>query len=182
MFLAVAAHGQVQTIDEQKLDAFAHAVADAEGFGVKHAIPTRCHNPGDIRIFVKGVHYPGQVGVTRHGYVIFKNDAAGFAALKVLLTKIYNGQSKHYKPDMSIAKIGKIYASGSRVWGRNVARNLGVEPTVTLAAFLRETDVPPPDLQFDSQSFPLTLLAASPAPVLIPETTTPEYQFPEYEF
>ena len=176
MFLTLLAHGQELRIDEQKLDNFAQAVAKAEGFGVKGTIPTRCHNPGDIRSFAQGVHYPGQVGLNRNGYVIFKNDAAGFAVLKTLIRKMVSGESKHYSPDMTITKIGKVYA-GSRVWAKNVAHNMGVEPTVTLATLLREEEVPPPDIQMDAVPpalFALTLPTPPPPVLAVADSYNPD--------
>jgi hypothetical protein len=116
----------------------ARAIAKAEGFGVKGALPTRLHNPGDIRAS-RGVHYPGQVGLNRHGYVIFKNDAAGFAALENLLDKIVTGESRFYTVNTTLQQMAKRYAT-SPTWVRNVAKSLKVTP----GTFLFEIfDVPP---------------------------------------
>jgi len=131
--LPLFAHGQA--VDSQKVDTFAHAVAKAEGFGVKGAVPTRYHNPGDIRTFKKGVHYAGQIGVNRQGYVIFKNDKAGFAALEANLLLMAQGQSKYYGRTMTIVSVAKVYATGWRTWSKNVAKNLGVPPQTTLKSY-----------------------------------------------
>lgn len=133
--LTVVAHGQVLSMDEQKLDAFAHAIARAEGFGVRNTIPTRCHNPGDIRSSRSGHHYAGQVGLSKRGYVIFKNDAAGFAALKDQLRLILSGQSKHYNADMTIAHVAKVYSGGSRAWSKIVSKHLEVPASTTLRTY-----------------------------------------------
>jgi hypothetical protein len=146
---ALLAHGQIPAVDEQKVDAFAHAIARAEGFGVPHAIPTRYHNPGDIRAH-RGVHYPGQVGLNRRGYVIFKDDAAGFAALKDILRKMARGESRHYGRNMTILKVAKIYATGWRTWSKNVAHNLGVPPTTTLSTLFAEDEILPPAITLES--------------------------------
>ena len=114
------------------------AIAKAEGFGVRGTLPTRYHNPGDIRAS-KGVHYPGQVGINKHGYVIFKNDAAGWAAMQNQLDKILNGESKFYSVNMTLRQLAKKYAT-SPIWVKNVAKNLNVTPNMTLAEIL---DVPP---------------------------------------
>lgn len=142
----VASHAAAQTVvmDEQKLDAFAQAVAKAEGFGVKHTVPTRYHNPGDIRTFKPGVRYPGQIGVNRQHYVIFKDDAAGFAALKNILRRMALGQSKYYGQDMTINNVAKVYATGWRRWAKNVAHNLGVPPTTTLREFFQVEEIEAP--------------------------------------
>ena len=125
------------TISGEKVQQFADAIAKAEGFHRPGTIPTRYHNPGDIRAH-KGVHYPGQVGLNKHGYMIFKDDAAGFAALKVLLVKMASGQSKHYGANMTIVSVAKVYAVGWRTWSKNVSKNLGVPSSMTLRAYFQE--------------------------------------------
>jgi hypothetical protein len=125
---------RAQAIDSEKVHSLAVAVAKAEGFGVKGAVPTRYHNPGDIRS--RSLHaYKGQIGLNRCGYVIFKNDKAGFAALEANLLLMASGQSKFYGPTMTITKVAKLYATGWRLWAKNVAKNLGVPPTTTLRSY-----------------------------------------------
>lgn len=134
LFLASVCWGQSKT------DQLAHAIADAEGFGVKHAIPTRYHNPGDIRV-VDGYKFPGQKGVGKGGHIIFKNDDAGWAALRHQIDLIRSGRSKNYRMDMTINQIAHMYAARWRTWAKNVAKNLDVEPRTTLAEFF--SDEPP---------------------------------------
>ena len=45
-----------------QVDVLAKAIGKAEGFGVPRTIPTRCHNPGDIKA-LRGYKFPGQRGV-----------------------------------------------------------------------------------------------------------------------
>jgi hypothetical protein len=132
--------------NNDRVEALAQAIAKAEGFGVKGTIPTRYHNPGDIRTR-KGIHYPGQVGINKHGYVIFKNDAAGFAALKNLLLKMALGQSRFYDTDMTILKVAKVYATGWRTWSKNVSKNLGVPANTTLKSYFF-APMDPPTIDF----------------------------------
>src|SRR5947209_5334458 len=73
----------------------AEAIARAEGFYQKGSVPNRTHNPGDIRA-TRGEHYPGQVGLNKHGYIIFRNDRAGWAALNHQIDKMVEGESRHY--------------------------------------------------------------------------------------
>jgi hypothetical protein len=81
---------RAQAVDSDKVHSLAVAIAKAEGFGVKGTVPTRYHNPGDIRS--RSLHaYKGQVGLNRCGYVIFKNDKAGFAALETNLMLMASG-------------------------------------------------------------------------------------------
>lgn len=139
--LALGSIASAQTVDKQKVSEFATAVARAEGFGVKHAIPTRYHNPGNIRSTRTGHHYAGQIGLNRCGYVIFKSDAYGWQALQDQLVLMASGQSAHYDPDMTIIKVAKVYATGWRTWSKNVAKTLGVEPNTKLRDFF--TTAPP---------------------------------------
>ena len=115
-----------------------HAIAKAEGYGVHGAVPTRYHNPGDIRAS-RGVKYPGQVGLNNHGYVIFKSDRYGWDAMQSQLDKIVDGNSRFYSVNMTLRQLSKRYAT-SPLWVKNVAKNLGVTPDATLAEIL---DVPP---------------------------------------
>jgi len=126
---SVVAHAVTPT---QKL---AHAIAKAEGFGAsKTNLPTRCHNPGDIRAR-RGVHYPGQVGLNSRGYVIFKDDRAGWTALESQIEKIITGASRFYNVNMTLAQISRSYATSS-IWVKNVAKNLGVTPGTSLFEIL----------------------------------------------
>ncbi len=143
--LALGSIASAQTVDKQKVSEFATAVARAEGFGVKNAIPTRYHNPGNIRSTRNGHHYAGQVGLNRCGYVIFKSDAYGWKALNDQLELMASGQSAHYGTDMTITQVAKRYATGWRVWSKNVAHQLGVEPNTKLNEFFAvapEPEVP----------------------------------------
>jgi hypothetical protein len=105
---------------------FAHAIAKAEGFYRAGTIPNRLHNPGDIRA-LRGTRYPGQVGLNKHGYVIFRNDRAGWQALYHQIDKIIAGESTHYNVDMTLRQLSRKYATSS-TWVKNVSRTLGVTP------------------------------------------------------
>jgi hypothetical protein len=129
---SVVAHALTPT---QKL---AHAIAKAEGFGARNSKPTRLHNPGDIRAR-RGNAYPGQVGVDKQGYAIFKTDRAGWAALDAQIDKIVTGASRFYSVNSTLRQLGRGYATSS-IWARNVAKNLGVTADTSLFDIL---DVPP---------------------------------------
>jgi|HubBroStandDraft_1064217.scaffolds.fasta_scaffold133585_3 hypothetical protein len=160
----IFARAQV-VIDSQKVHTLALAVAKAEGFGVKGTVPTRYHNPGDIRS--TSLHaYKGQVGLNRCGYVIFKNDKAGFAALESNLILMASGQSKHYGPNMTITKVAKTYATGWKLWAKNVSKTLGVSPTTTLAAYFAPEEIVAPVIEFESQNGIDTISQMFPSIVL----------------
>ena len=121
------------------IDTFATAIAKAEGFGQRGTIPTRYHNPGDIKS-VYGEKFFGQVRVGKGGHIVFRNDAAGWLALRAQIERMICGQSHFYTPEMSLQQIAKRYAGNYRVWARNVSRNLGCPPSITLAELF---DIPP---------------------------------------
>ncbi len=160
-----------QEVDNDKLHQLAVAISKAEGFGMKGAVPTRYHNPGDIRTFRPGVHYPGQMGINRQCYVIFRNDRAGFAALESNLLKIVTGESAYYKPDMTINKMARLYATKWPIWAKNVAKNLDVPANTKLADFLYVQEILPPEIPMQVTK-PDILLASQP---IIPVLATQEY-------
>jgi hypothetical protein len=127
----------VATVAQINTTPFAHAIAKAEGYGVKRAIPTRYHNPGDLKA-VHNFRYPGQIAVGKGGHVIFRTDADGWAALDHQIYKMAYG-SRLYKPTMTLSEIGRKYA-GDRHWSAHVAKNFGCSPQVTLAEIL---EIPP---------------------------------------
>lgn len=113
-----------------RTEALAGAIARAEGFYVKGSVPARFHNPGDIRSHSRHA-YAGQVGLSRHGYVIFRNDAAGWAALRGQIEKVISGESKIYTVNMTLRQFSKRYAT-SATWVRNVSRLLAVDANAPL--------------------------------------------------
>ncbi len=145
VLMVVPIFARAQAVDSDKVDSFSIAVAHAEGFGVRHAIPTRNHNPGDIKRGDRYIH--------------FRNDAEGWAALRVQVTKLALGQSKHYRLNMTLNQVSKIYAGDYR-WGRNVAKTLGVPPTTTLKAYFATEEPVPPTVEMP-QTTRLVLPAGS---------------------
>ena len=132
--------GTLFSAAQDKVETFAHAIARTEGFYMKGSIPNRYHNPGDLKIMARGERYPGQVGIGKANHVIFRNDAAGYAALYHQIDKMLIGESKFYKQEMTLLQIGKLYAVNSRLWAKNLSRNLGVSPSTTLEEYF---ELPP---------------------------------------
>ena len=120
---------------QDKVETFAQAIARAEGFNIAHSIPNRYHNPGDLKVMARGEKYPGQVGIGKAQHVIFRNDAAGWAALYHQIDKALAGESKWYRQDMTLTQVAKKYAANYRLWAKNVAHNLGVTPDTTLQEY-----------------------------------------------
>lgn len=106
---------------------FAQAIANAEGFGVDGAVPTRANNPGDLAIGDVGF------GTTGSGITIFGSLEQGVTALQNQATKMTNGGSSVYNPNMTIAQAGSLYSNGDPNWASNVAKYLGLSPSDTLA-------------------------------------------------
>jgi len=125
---------------DAKVVSLAQAIAQAEGFGIRGALPTRYHNPGDLKVAAAGQKYPGQCGIGKGSHVRFCTDRAGWLALYHQLDKVAVGDSKHYAPDMTLVQFAKRYARDWRHWAKNVARDLNVSTTTTLAEYL---ELPP---------------------------------------
>jgi len=123
---------------QNRVQTLAKAIAKAEGFERAGTIPSRYHNPGDLKAVV-GYIYPGQRGIGKGGHIIFKDNASGWAALEHQIEKIVDGSSR-YNVNMTLQEISKKYAGNWRVWSKNVAHNLGVTPSTDLWEIL---DVPP---------------------------------------
>ena len=121
------------------VDALAHAIAKAEGYYTPGTIPNRFHNPGDLKS-VRGQKYFGQVRVGKGGHIVFRNDAAGWFALREQLRKMIEGGSVFYNPSMTLRQIARKYAGNYRIWAKNVSKNLGVSPDMTIAELF---DIPP---------------------------------------
>lgn len=134
MTLGLSGIGKAHTMKVQSgadpIDTFVRAIARAEGFGRAGTIPTRYHNPGDLRS--KSLHaYPGQVGLNRHGYVIFHSDAYGWAALRAQIELAVNGRSRFYSVNDTLKHFAKRYATG-RTWVKNVCSFLAIKPDTRL--------------------------------------------------
>jgi hypothetical protein len=110
----------------------AKSIANAEGFGIPDAIPTRANNPGDLVI-------PGWTGETlgAEKISVFSSVEEGWQRLYNQLNLIVTGRSRVYTLDMSIAQMEKKYAPhAAGTWARNVARGLGVDPDTSLREVL----------------------------------------------
>lgn len=115
------------TVD--RVEKFAQAIGRTEGFYVKGTKPNRYHNPGDIRSR-KDRAYPGQMGRDKFGYVIFKNDAAGWSALRRQVWKIIDGDSSSYHQSMTLRQIARVYAASPQ-WRKTFCKILRQSPDAT---------------------------------------------------
>lgn len=90
------------------LQAFAQAIAGAEGFGTPGAIPTVRNNPGDLTDSTGAIQ-------------TFASADAGWQALYNQLDLVASGGSAYYTPAMTIAEFASIYtATEVSAWTANV--------------------------------------------------------------
>lgn len=151
MFLVGTVGAQVD-----KVSTFARAIAKTEGFYSKGTIPNRFHNPGDLRARARHV-YPGQVGLSSGGYVIFKTDRAGWTALQDQIRKVLAGESHFYTVDMTIRQLARRYATNYKLWAKNVAGILVVPPSMTLQEYFEI----PPRVLFTENRCPLAYVLST---------------------
>jgi hypothetical protein len=116
----------------QKVQAFAKAIAKAEGHGIPGAIPTEANNPGDLVLGDKGYGTLGSAGIT-----VFPDIQSGMNALYKELALIIAGQSHVYNLDMTISDMAQHWTTTQQdEWANNVANALGVSTDTTLRRVL----------------------------------------------
>lgn len=115
---------------DPKIQAIGQAIAKAEGFGVAGAIPTVCHNPGDLKL--------GDTGNgTKNGKTIFPDDNTGWQALYHQVGLMISGESDYYGPDDSWRDIAATWTGNdnANAWMLTVTGALGVDPDSTLGDY-----------------------------------------------
>lgn len=105
------------------VEAFADAIAFAEGFYTPGSRAARNNNPGDLTEDLTGA------GVSWDGpFVVYGTAADGWAALQKQVGKMLDGSSAFYHPGMSIREVAAKYtATEQAAWAANVAARLGVQ-------------------------------------------------------
>ena len=175
--------GQAQTVDKQKLNSFATAVAHAEGFGVRHAIPTRYHNPGDLKSAAIYRKLPGQKKLGKADHVVFESDAAGWAALRDYISKMVDGRSKRFNPDMTLAQVSRVYAGNWRPWLKTVTRELNASPTTKLRELLFYYEPTPPEFVITGIQPPLIFTTLStPAPPVLEAQDDNQFFMEDFQY
>jgi hypothetical protein len=157
LIVASSNKGRAQGPDTSKINDLATAISHAEGFGIRGAIPSRYHNPGDLKAHPDSLPLAGQVRLGKAGHIVFKDDEAGKAALRDYILKMMDGRSGHFHPNMTLNQVARVYAENWRPWVKAVSTELGVPPTTTLRAYFHNGAVP------SAVSFRL-LSAANPKP------------------
>ena len=135
LIVASSNKGRAQAPDIAKVNDLATAISHAEGFGIRGTIPSRYHNPGDLRTRPESPPLAGQVRIGKAGHIVFKDDEAGKAALRECILQMMDGRSRHFHPNMTLNQVARVYAENWRPWVKAVSRELGVPPTTTLRAY-----------------------------------------------
>ena len=164
---SVVGYAQALDPDPDKVNALATAISRAEGFGKRNTIPSRYHNPGDLKAFRNSTPLEGQVRIGKAGHIVFKDDEAGKAALRDYIVRMMDGRSAHFNAGLTLNQVARRYAQNWRSWVRVVSGELGVPPTTTLRAYFQVNAVPPPALSF------------RPLPAANPKPLAPAIAFPE---
>lgn len=100
----------------------AQAIAHAEGFGVLGTVPTRAHNPGDLKI----PNWQGAV-TGAEGISVFLTDEEGWAALYAQLMRISNSLSHIYNLNMTFLQFSQHWTdTQDEAWLDNVLYKLQV--------------------------------------------------------
>jgi len=104
----------------------AHAITIAENS------PPEWNNPGSLT-GADADGYPTCGFGNKEGVWKFVNKADGEAALERKCARMFLGKSKVYPITWTLAQVGMTYSDGDPNWAENVARELGVPVTTTLA-------------------------------------------------
>jgi len=138
LIVASSIAGHAQGPDPAKVNDLATAISHAEGFGRRGTIPSRYHNPGDLKASPDSRPLAGQVRIGKAGHIVFKDDEAGKAALRDHILQMMDGRSGHFHPNMTLNQVARRYAQNWRPWVRIVSKELGVPPTTTLRAYFHD--------------------------------------------
>lgn len=166
--------GYAEGPDTDKVNDLATAISHAEGFGKRQTIPSRYHNPGDLKAFSQSTSLAGQVRIGKAGHIVFKDDEAGKAALREYILRMVDGRSSHYHPNMTFNQVAHVYAENWRPWVRVVSRELGVPPHTTLREYFQTDEVAEP-LTLSFRPLPAANPAPLPPAVSIPESSSVLY-------
>lgn len=111
-------------VPDQCVKDLAKAIAFAEGFGIKGAVPTRAHNPGDLKI--PGT--PPELKTGEEGITIFPDDESGWNALYSQLIRIQTSRSHIYRLDMTLSEFSTHWTDTQESsWLSNVIYKLRQE-------------------------------------------------------
>lgn len=113
-------------------NAFATAIAYAEGFYVNGSRPQRNNNPGDLTVDTigKGIGMDGP-------FIVYATPDDGWDALRQQVRLILTNTSRIYNTDMTIQDVANRYTTTDQsAWAMNVASKLGVSPDTKVSSIL----------------------------------------------
>ena len=123
-------------VSNELVQRVAEAFAYCEGFGKPNALPTRCHNPGDLTDEGDiGFGTARSAGYGAANITIYGSDEQGWDALRKKVRRMLEGRSAVYFLSMTLEEVGMKYSRDSN-WGINAASHLGVPPTTSLAGLV----------------------------------------------
>jgi hypothetical protein len=99
-------------------------------------LPSRNHNPGDLTVDVNSTGTG-----TNGGFIVYPDDATGYAALDYQVNEWINGSSANANSSSSISDISQFYttdvpAGAQANWAATVAATLGVTADTTLSTII----------------------------------------------
>lgn len=114
--------GGVDTSAGAGVQKLAQAIATAEGFYLSGSRPARDHNPGDMTQDLIGK------AIAKDGaFVVYANDADGWANLYAQINLWLSGGSQHANAQSTISDLSGFYtADNQSAWAVNVANAAGV--------------------------------------------------------
>ena len=108
------------------VEKFAAAIAVAEGSDPSW------NNPGDLTGIDAG-SFQVLGKANSEGVWKFANLADGWQALYLKIYRIFSGRSVVYPLSMTLEEMGMKYSGGNPNWAINVAKEIGVPVSITLA-------------------------------------------------
>ena len=132
---------------------------DASGNNLGNGtLPSVNHNPGDLTVDVNNTGTG-----TSNGFVVYADDATGYAALEYQVNEWLNGTSANAGPDSTIDQISQFYTTTDQAaWAANVAATLGV-PSSTPIGQIGNTSAAATTVQATSASTDETATVATNA-------------------
>lgn len=125
-------------VSEELVTRLAQAIATAEGFQVEGSVPCRANNPGDLTddgdVGCGLIHTSGPNGAA---ITVYPDASAGWQALFKKVRRMLEGGSRVYPVRVTLMEVGLKYA-GSAQWAMNVAKQLGVDTSMTLADLVKQ--------------------------------------------
>ena len=121
---------------ETRVNTVARAIAVAEGYYANgehdgHSLPFMLNNPGSLKKPALGGEKLDTWKET--GLLMFPSELAGWTALRRQVRLMLTGQSSDYQLSDTLSDVASKYADGDSNWGINVAKQLHISPTMTLA-------------------------------------------------